>query len=50
MQLDVREAALVFQMRGWNHIRLSPRDPCHDICPELTFRLEEGEIRKSPLS
>ncbi|CAG7730807.1 unnamed protein product [Allacma fusca] len=35
---------MLYQIRGFNHIRLSPRDACRDNCPELLTTLNEGEI------
>lgn len=37
---------MLYQIRGFNHIRMSPRDTCRGYCPELTETLAEGEIRK----
>ncbi|ODN04667.1 hypothetical protein Ocin01_02026 [Orchesella cincta] len=36
--------SMLYQIRGFNHIRLSPRETCRGYCPELIETLAEGEI------
>jgi len=31
-------------LRGWWHVRIVPREPCNEHCPELTATLMEGHI------
>ncbi|OXA56226.1 hypothetical protein Fcan01_08941 [Folsomia candida] len=35
---------LLHQVRGSNHVRISPREACRGHCPELLGTLNEGEI------
>lgn len=37
---------MLYQIRGFNHIRLSPRETCRGYCPEQILVLNEGEICK----
>jgi hypothetical protein len=37
---------MIYQVRGYNHFRLSPREICRGHCPELGGTLREGEICK----
>lgn len=41
--------ALVVQLHGMNHWKLTAKDPCARICPFLQGTLAAGEIRKNPV-